>query len=192
MAAAMSFDQKKKRPNARDAPPATPARIMRIAFGFAPAHALASALDLRLFTHIADGQGSCELLQRVTGASRRGLWLLLEAMEGLGLLTRRGMGAKACYALTAEAAAYLVEGRPGYHGDLVCLHLRRQAEHWTDLTERIRFGTPVLAELAELLRAHQLLEAAMAHASPREPGQEGVGDHALRVHPTTGPTTPRR
>jgi hypothetical protein len=113
-------------------------------------------------------------------------------MEGLGLLTRRGIGVKACYGLTAETAAYLVEGRPGYHGDLVCLHLRRLAEHWTDLTERVRSGTPVLAELAELLRAHQLLEAAMAHVSPRAPWQAEAADYALFVHPTTGPTTPRR
>jgi hypothetical protein len=70
MTAAMSFDEMKKRPTARDAPPSTPDRIMRIAFGFAPAQALASALDLRLFTHISDGHGTCELLQRVTGASR--------------------------------------------------------------------------------------------------------------------------
>jgi hypothetical protein len=165
---------------------------MRIAFGFAPAQALASALDLRLFTHVAAGHVTAESLQCVTGASRRGLRLILEAMVGLGLLTRHGIAGKTRYDLKAEASAYLVEGRPGYHGDLICLHLRRLEEHWTGLTERVRSGAPVLDEMAELLRAHDFLEAAQAHLPEPGPGQDRLADYAFPLHSTTGPTTPRR
>jgi len=192
MTPVMSSRMQRKRPNPRDPVPSTPARIMRIAFGFAPAQALASAVDVRLFSHVAAGNVTLEHLHRVTGIARRGLRLLLEAMDGLGLLTRHGIGGKATYSLTSEADAYLVEGRPGYHGDLVCLHLRRLEEHWTVLTERVRSGAPVLDEMADLLRAHELLEAAQIHMPEPGPRRDQSIDHAFPLDPTTGPTTPRR
>src|SRR5688572_19402623 len=97
----------------------TPERIIQLAWGFAPLHALASALELRLFTQVAEGRAALRELEAATGASRRGLGMLLNAMVGLGFLTREGEGEGARYGLTAEAEAFLVEGRPGYHGDFV-------------------------------------------------------------------------
>jgi hypothetical protein len=165
----MSSIWQKNRAHTRDAISATPARIMRIAFGFAPAQTLATALELRLFTYIAEGNVTCELVEKATGVSQRGLQMLLDAMVGLEFLTRQGTGVQARYGLTPEAEAYLVEQRPGYHGDLLCFHLRRLGAHLTNLTECVRSGVPVLDELADLLRAHQLLEAALTQVTQPEP-----------------------
>jgi 2-polyprenyl-3-methyl-5-hydroxy-6-metoxy-1,4-benzoquinol methylase len=123
----------------------TPERIMQLAFGFAPTFALASALDLRLFTHIAKGQATVPALAGATGASRRGLPMLLNTIVALGFLTREGEGENARYGLTPEAEAFLVEGKPGYHGSFLTLHSRRMAESWLKLTDCVRTGQPVTA-----------------------------------------------
>src|SRR5262249_47428908 len=81
---------------------------------------------------------------RATGASQRGLGMLLNALVGLGFLTRQGDRWAARYALTPEADAYLVVGRPDYHGDTVigvCAHF---PEDWSKLADCVRTGTPVI------------------------------------------------
>jgi ubiquinone/menaquinone biosynthesis C-methylase UbiE len=123
----------------------TPERIMQLAFGFAPTQALVTALDLRLFTLVAEGKTTRADLEEATGASPRGLGRLLNVMVGLGFLAREGSGDKARYSLTPEADAFLVEGRPGYHGGLVRMHTPMMASRWLKLTECVRTGSPVVA-----------------------------------------------
>jgi SAM-dependent methyltransferase len=123
----------------------TPERIMQLAFGFAPPETLASALDLRLFTHVAEGRTTLPALEAATGASRRGLRMLLNATVALGFLTREGTGDEAHFRLAPDAEAFLVEGRPGYHGEFVRLHIHDLATNWKKLTECVRTGQPVIA-----------------------------------------------
>lgn len=134
-----------ERPNASASAGPTPERIMQLAFGFAPGQAVTTALDLRLFTHVAEGNTTREALERATGASSRGLGMLLNALVGLGFLTRQGSGEAAQYGLTPEADAFLVEGRPGYHGEIVRLHVYQMSERWAKLTECVRSGEPIVA-----------------------------------------------
>lgn len=123
----------------------TPERILQLAFGFGPTQVLTSALELRMFTHIAAGQTTVPALAETVGVSPRGLRMLLDALVGLGLLTKEGTGDEARYGLTPEAEAFLVEGRPGYHGDFVRLHGTLMAGNWMKLTECVRAGEPVNA-----------------------------------------------
>src|SRR5258708_27305184 len=88
----------------------TPERISQLAFGYAPTRGLATALDLRLFTHVAEGKTTRAALEAATGASGRGLGMLLNAMVGLEFLTREGSSEGARYALAPESEAFLVEG----------------------------------------------------------------------------------
>src|SRR5690349_8220561 len=120
----------------------TPERIAQIAWGFAPAHALASAVDLRLFTHVAEGRTTLPELQAATGASGRGLGMLVNSMVGLGFLSRSGAGEKARYALTPEAEVFLVEGRPGYYGGFIQMAASQMAPSWMGLTDSVRTGKP--------------------------------------------------
>jgi ubiquinone/menaquinone biosynthesis C-methylase UbiE len=132
----------KERPNTLDAAP-PPDRIRQLAFGFAPAQTLASALELGVFIHVAEGRTTDEALQRVTGASPRGLGMLLNALVGLQLLTRQSDRGAARYGLTQEANAYLVAGRPDYFGDLV-MGMARESDRWKKLTDCVRTGMPVM------------------------------------------------
>lgn len=120
----------------------TPERIAQMAWGFAPAHILASAVELRLFTHIAEGRSSLSALQGVTGASPRGLGMLLNALVGFGFLTRSGDGEAATFGLTPEAAAFLVEGRPTFWGGFIQLAASQMTQGWMGLTECVRTGKP--------------------------------------------------
>jgi SAM-dependent methyltransferase len=123
----------------------TPERIMQLAFGFGPAQALTSALDLRLFTLMAEGKTTIPALEAATRTSRRGLKMLLDVMVSLGLMTKEGVADDARYGLTPESETFLVEGRPAYHGALIRFHGHQMAERWTKLTECIQTGQPVLA-----------------------------------------------
>src|SRR5206468_13109867 len=91
----------------------------------------------------AEGKTTEAELAAASGASRRGLRMLLNAMVGLGFLKRDGTGEAARYGLTPESDAFLVEGRPGYHGAFVQLSSRRLAANWQHLTECVRTGAPV-------------------------------------------------
>jgi len=128
----------------REAAP-SPQRLMELSWAFAPAHALSSALDLGLFTQIAEGKTSLPALEQAVGASRRGLAMLLHAMVAIGLLTRKGAGEKAHYGLAPDSDAFLVAGRPGYLGDFILLHVEELGRNWAHLTECIRTGEPVVA-----------------------------------------------
>jgi ubiquinone/menaquinone biosynthesis C-methylase UbiE len=123
----------------------TPERILQLAFGFGPTQTLTSAVELRLFTHVAQGKTTMPALAQATGASPRGLRMLLDALVGLGLMTREGNDDDARYGLTPDAEAFLVEGRPGYHGDFVRLHGTLMAGNWMKLTDCVRTGQPVKA-----------------------------------------------
>lgn len=122
---------------------ANPERIFQTLVGYQLLYALASALDLHVFTHVAEGKATLPTLEAATGASRRGLERLLDVLVASGLLTREGMGTDACYRLMPESEVFLVESRPSYLGDYICFTAFRLNEQWRHLTECICTGTPV-------------------------------------------------
>jgi ubiquinone/menaquinone biosynthesis C-methylase UbiE len=125
----------------RSAPP-TPERILQLSWGFTLTHALTSAVELGLFTHIAGGATTRAAIAKAAGASRRGTDMLLDALVALGLLTRAGDGEKSVFALAPDAAAFLVKTSPAYLGDFVVLHTRTILPVWNGLTESARTGKP--------------------------------------------------
>jgi ubiquinone/menaquinone biosynthesis C-methylase UbiE len=116
-----------------EAPPA--ATILDINFGFARARVLDTAIELRLFTYIAEGIDTCSALAVAAGCNGPSLQRLLDALTGLELLQCK----QAVYELTPQARTYLVEGQPGYLGS----HLKavmEQWDTWSKLTETIQSG----------------------------------------------------
>ncbi len=114
-------------------PPAT--ALLDLNFGFARARVLDTALELRVFTYIAQGSTTLPSLVSVTHCSSRGLQRLLHALVGIQLLSQQ----QDHYLLQPLAATYLVEGQPGYIGE----HLRAVMQHWDaweSLTEAVRTG----------------------------------------------------
>jgi DNA-binding IclR family transcriptional regulator len=99
--------------NAKE-PAITPERIQHIGWGYTGTLILEAAVRCRVFDALDGGPGTLDEVAAATGASRRGLRALLNALVGLELLARRGDA----YALTPESAAFLVSTKPGFRGGL--------------------------------------------------------------------------
>ncbi|HZG89913.1 MAG TPA: methyltransferase [Pseudonocardia sp.] len=93
-----------------------------IAYGFIASKALFAALELDLFTLLADGPaGAAELAAR-TGVAENRMRTLLHALAALGLLVPVAGG----YANAPAAQRWLVRGVPGAVGEYYRLQIGRQ------------------------------------------------------------------
>lgn len=84
-----------------------------IAFGLAKAAVLKAAVELEIFTRIAEGHRTVPALARIGGTTERGARILLDALCFIGMLTKQ----RNEYALSPTAEAFLVKGKPSYFGD---------------------------------------------------------------------------
>lgn len=131
-----------KKEDAGSAAPPTLDRLMQMAWGFAAAEILATALALKLFTRVEQGEATLAALESSTRASRRGLAMVVDALVAFGLLQRKGGGAQAVLSLAPDAALYLVEGKPSYLGDFLRFHVDVVARNWAGLGECVKSGQP--------------------------------------------------
>lgn len=116
----------------------TPDGIMQLGFGFWGAKALLSAVELGLFTELADGPLEAEALAARIGLHRRGARDFLDALVALGMLDR----ADGRYANTPATAAFLDRRAPGYVGGVLEMASLRLYPFWGSLTEALRTGEP--------------------------------------------------
>ncbi|HLH39706.1 MAG TPA: methyltransferase dimerization domain-containing protein [Bryobacteraceae bacterium] len=121
---------------------ASPERIMQFAFGYSAPLIIEAAVRNRVFDTLADGPRTVEEVSRQTGASIRGLRMIMNALVGFDLLARNGDGR---YALVPESDTFLVSSRPAFFGGIF-KHISSQLiKAWLDLTEIVRTGEPVKA-----------------------------------------------
>lgn len=125
--------------------PVTPERILRITGGAWMAQTVVAALQLGVFTQVAEGHDTLPALLEATGASRRGLPMLLDALTAMGLLEREGSRETGRYSLPADVATFFVKGKHTYYGDLMVLMGEHMMESWSKLSEAVRTGKPVFA-----------------------------------------------
>jgi hypothetical protein len=116
-----------------------PQRITEIAYGFWQSKALFSAIELNVFTILADGSLGLGTLTSRVGIHQRGARDFLDALVALGILDRDAEGH---YSNTPESDLYLVEGKPTYIG----AHLKhlnaRHYQNWAMLTRALVSGEP--------------------------------------------------
>ncbi len=124
-------------PATSTAAPVTPERLFQYGWGFAVTQALATAIDIDLFSQVAAGNRTVDALAKATKCSTRGVRMLADALAGLGLLTKDAKG----YGLAPDAAQFLVRSSPAYMGDFVALHAGEIADGWKSLTQCVRTGT---------------------------------------------------
>lgn len=103
-------------------PAATRADISAIAYGFMASKALFAALEIGVFTELADDPLAPDDLADRTGLAARRLRTLLHALAGLGLLVRDGD----TFGNAPAADRYLVRGRAEDFGDYFRLQVGRQ------------------------------------------------------------------
>ncbi|MDB5299811.1 MAG: aziB2 [Phycisphaerales bacterium] len=109
-----------------------------MASGYEPALILEAAVRVGVFDALAGHPRTLDEVMSQTGASRRGLRALLNALVGLELLVRYDDR----YALTDESAAYLVTTSPTYQG-YMCKHVSGHLlPRWMQITDAVRTGRP--------------------------------------------------
>lgn len=117
----------------------TPEVILRIGSGFWASKALMSAVELGLFTELAQA-GALELheLSRRLGLHRRGARDFLDALVALGLLRRSVRG----YSNTPESSRFLDRRKRTYFGSVVLMAGERLYPSWGRLTQALQTGLP--------------------------------------------------
>src|SRR6185437_362377 len=116
-----------------------PSRILQLAQAFMASKTLLSAVELGVFTALADGPLDGEALRRRLGLHERSARDFLDALVALGMLERDADG---LYANTAETDLYLDRRKPSYVGGLVEVLNIRLYGFWGSLTEALRTGEP--------------------------------------------------
>lgn len=98
------------------------------------------ALQLDVFTPLADGSADAATVARACGGSQAGIAHLLDVLAGAGVLARHEI----CYSLTPSAATFLVRGRPACAGDLILAWTG--PEIWRGVAHAVRTGQPAAFE----------------------------------------------
>lgn len=114
-----------------------PGKIFDTCYAFAQSRVLATGVDLRIFTHIANGRHTALEVAKAAQADQRGVEIILNSLVALNFLTKSGN----TYGLTPLSSNFLVEGVPNYYGDFV-RHLDLVWDTWKNLTETVRSGKP--------------------------------------------------
>jgi len=120
----------------------SPDHILQIGFGFWASKTLLSAVELAVFSRLADGPRSGPELQGALGLHPRATFDFLDTLVALGLLERDGSGASARYANTPATALFLVKSSPQYVGGILEMANARLYRFWADLTTALKTGLP--------------------------------------------------
>lgn len=123
-------------------PPLNPEKVLRYSFAYAPPLMIEAAVRLGLFDALVDAPRTAEDLAKQFGVNHRGVKILLNGLVGLELLTKPHAGH---YALTPEADAFLVGGRPTYMGGFFRHTSTQLIPRWLGLTDIVRTGQPATA-----------------------------------------------
>ena len=119
--------------------PPSPGPLLELGTAYWASKAFLTACNLRLFSLVEGGNDTVERVSGALAIPRRGTRHLLEGMTALGLLEKAGER----YRTTPAASAYLVEGKPGYMGDLFVTLDRHFFGPFQDLEEAMRSDKPV-------------------------------------------------
>lgn len=127
---------------ATSAPP-SPALIFETLNGYQRTAALKTAINLNLFSLIAEGADTPATLGEAAGISERGARVLGDAMAALGLLEI----AEGRFRLSPDAAAFLNRQSPAYLGSIADFMVSPVTlEAFAKLPEAVRTGTTALAD----------------------------------------------
>jgi hypothetical protein len=116
-----------------------PDAILQLGLAFWGSKALLSAVELDLFTTLAQGPLPGEALIAKLGLQSRGTADWLDALVSLGMLRRSDDGE---YANTPATGLYLDRAKPTYLGGMLEMANARLYPFWGSLTEGLRTGRP--------------------------------------------------
>ncbi len=119
-------------------PQLAPDHILQIGMAFWGSKTLLSAVELGLFSALAQGPLDQKAIRDRLGLHERGAPDFLDALVALGMLDRDGDR----YRNTPETDLFLDPAKPSYVGGLLEMANARTYPFWGALTEALRSGTP--------------------------------------------------
>jgi SAM-dependent methyltransferase len=128
----------------------TPERIMQMSWGFAAPLIIEAAVKHRLFDLLSESPKDARQLATKSRASLRGVTAICNALVGLGLMGREGER----FTLAPESAAFLVSGKPGYHGGFFHHTSTQLVPNWLGLSDIVRTGKPAASVNSEKMGSH--------------------------------------
>ena len=115
---------------------ATPEHIMQVGLGFWASKTLLSAVELGVFSTLADAPADLPTLQRKLALHQRSARDFLDALVALKLLEREN----GVYNNTADTDLFLDRAKPSYIGGVLEMANARLYGFWGSLTEALRTG----------------------------------------------------
>src|SRR5881296_1276913 len=121
----------------------SPEDIFNTLNAFQQSAALKTAIELDIFTAIADGTNTAALLAAKTGAAERGVRILCNYLTIHGFLAK----SNGRYSLSQESAIFLNRHSPAYMGTLAdFLASEAHKRNFDALTESVRKGGTAVAQ----------------------------------------------
>lgn len=120
----------------------TPAHIMQVGMGFWASKTLLTAVNLELFTFLAQGEQPAQNIQTQLGLHSRGLYDFLDTLVALRFLNRTGLRDSALYSNTDDANLFLDKNKPSYIGGMLEMSNNRLYPFWNNLEEGLKTGKP--------------------------------------------------
>ena len=115
---------------------ATPEYIMQVGTGFWASKTLLSAVELGVFSALAEAPADLATLQKKLGLHQRSARDFLDALVALRLLEREN----GIYSNTADTDLFLDQAKPSYIGGVLEMANARLYGFWGSLTEAVRTG----------------------------------------------------
>jgi hypothetical protein len=116
-----------------------PEQIMQLGLGFWGSKTLLSAIELDVFSTLAQGPLDASTLQERLGLHSRSALDFFDALVALGMLQRDGEGR---YSNTPETDTFLDKAKPSYLGGMLEMANTRLYGFWGSLTEALKTGEP--------------------------------------------------
>lgn len=158
----------------------TPERFFNTLNAFQQTEAMKTALELEVFTAIAEGNATASAIATRCGASERGIRILCDFLTIHGFLTKDGNS----YGLAPDSAMFLSRKSPAYVGSafkfLLTPHIREAHVRLTEAVSKggtaIGKGTldpedPVWVEFAESMMPLMFVQAQCVAAELRKGGE---------------------
>ena len=124
-------------------PQPTPERFFNAMNAYAQTEAVKAAIELEIFTAIAEGNVTAATIAKRCNAAERGVRILCDFLTIQGFLTKEG----AQYVLAPDSALFLSRHSPAYVGGAIEFMLTpRLREGHARLTEAVRRGGTALGE----------------------------------------------
>jgi hypothetical protein len=118
----------------------SPDKILQLGSAFWASKTLLSAIELGLFTRLAEaGPQDLAQLRAALRLHERSARDFLDALVALGMLRRLPDG---CYANTLETETYLDRNKPSYVGGMLEMMNARLYPFWGNLTQALHTGLP--------------------------------------------------